>query len=163
MTKRNGHRQLTTRGSNRRSVVKGFVCAMLALPTNWVRAIGQFRSDEAFQRERLSETLTTLFGNQPINAHGGIRIIAADLAENGAVVPIKIEYEIDNVASVTILATENPFPLVGKFDYPTLGSDFVATRIKLAKSCDVIAVVETQDGLYRSQKPIEVTIGGCTV
>ena len=149
--------------NNRRSILKALTTSILLWPTKWVRAIDFARPVAAFQRQHFDETLNALFGDRAIQPHSGIRIIAAELAENGAVVPVKIEFSIDRVLSVAILATENPFPLVGKFDFLTFGSDFVATRIKLAASCDIVVVVETQEGLYSARQSVEVTIGGCGV
>jgi len=147
----------------RRSILKGVVTGIVLWPAKWVRAFELSRPIVAFQRDQLDETLDALFADRTILPHDGINIIATDLAENGAVVPIKIEFSIDHVASVIILATENPIPLIEKFDFLARGTDFVATRIKLASSCDILVVVETQDGLYSSRKSIEVTIGGCSV
>ena len=151
----------TAHSDNRRSFLKFLATIILLWPTRWVRAFDLVRPVAAFQSERFDETLNALFGDRALQPHDGIRIIAAELAENGAVVPVKIELNIERVESVAILATENPFPLVAKFDFLTSGTDFIATRIKLAVSCDIVIVVETQEGLYSARKPIEVTIGGC--
>ena len=37
----------------------------------------------------------------------------------------------------------------------------VSTRIKMAKTSDVIAVVKTDAGLFSTSKEVKVTIGGC--
>ena len=65
--------------------------------------------------------------------------------------------------TIAIIATKNPVPLVATFVCSPRTRAFVATRIKLAESCDVIAVVETDDGCFRARKAVEVTIGGCGV
>ena len=38
---------------------------------------------------------------------------------------------------------------------------FVSTRIKMAETADVIAVVKAGDKLYKNAKNVKVTIGGC--
>jgi sulfur-oxidizing protein SoxY len=37
----------------------------------------------------------------------------------------------------------------------------VSTRIKMAKTADVVAVVKSGDKLYSAAKSVKVTIGGC--
>ena len=137
--------------------------AVLSTPLAWAAGKLAARPTEAFRAEVIDETLRTLYGEADILTSDKIRIAAADLAENGAVVPIKIEAKLSDVRAISILAVENPIPLVGKFVFGEATVGFVATRIKLAKSGEVIAVVETADGLYQARKTIEVTIGGCGV
>ena len=105
--------------------------------------------------------MSDLFGDTEIPVSKEIRIAAADLAENGAVVPIKIEAGFQQVSAISIIATKNPVPLVAKFVLGKTTAGFIATRIKLAESCDVVAVVETPEGIYQARKAIKVTIGGC--
>ena len=38
---------------------------------------------------------------------------------------------------------------------------FVTTRIKMAKTSDVVAVVKADGKLYSAAKEVKVTIGGC--
>ncbi len=137
--------------------------AMFSTPLAWATRVLAARPIEAFRAEAIDQTLSALYGEAEILNSDKIRIAAADLAENGAVVPIKVEASLRHVRAISIIAIENPIPLVGKFVFGKATQGFVATRIKLAKSGDVIAVVETADGLYQARKTIEVTIGGCGV
>ena len=119
------------------------------------------RPRDAFAAENLAESITALFGGREIVDSDKIRITAADLAENGAVVPVKIETEFDHANEITLLASKNPVPLVARFSFGERVKPFIATRVKLAESSEIIAIVETKDGLYRARRYIEVTIGGC--
>ena len=121
------------------------------------------RPVKAFAAKSADQALRALYGDANIPASDAIRIAAVDLAENGAVVPIKIQAKLNAVRAISIIAVENPIPLVAKFVLGSSTNGFVATRIKLAKSGDVIAVVETDDGLYQARKTIGVTVGGCDV
>jgi len=119
------------------------------------------RPQAAFRAETLSATLRELYGDQDIAFSDKIRISAAALAENGAVVPIKIEAEFEGLRAISIIASKNPVPLVAKFAFAGNVAGSIATRIKLAESCEVIAVAETDTGCFQARKAIEVTIGGC--
>lgn len=147
----------------RRRMLLAILGSALAAPLAWAARLLAPRPSEAFQAENANQTLRALYGDANIQASDKIRITAANLAENGAVVPIKIEVGINAVRAVSIIAVENPIPLVGQFILGKTTTGFIATRIKLAQSGDVIAVVETADGLYQARKTIEVTIGGCGV
>ena len=134
----------------------------LTAPFAWAAAL-MARPDAAFRADTVAATLAELYPGQRITESDEIRVAAADLAENGAVVPIKVTTDLADVRSVSIIASANPVPLVATFVCGPRTNGFVATRIKLAESCDVVAVVETANGCYRAQKSIEVTIGGCGV
>ena len=136
---------------------------LLSTPFAWATRLLAARPNEAFRAETVDDTVRSLYGEADIFTSDKIRIAAADLAENGAVVPLKVEAKLVGVRAISIIAVENPIPLVGKFVFAKRTAGFVATRVKLAKSGDVIAVVETTNGLYQANKTIEVTIGGCGV
>ena len=115
----------------------------------------------AFEAKTVPDALTSLMGSDKHDGSDKITIKAPDIAENGAVVPVSVETSIEGVSSISIISEKNAAPLSASFK---LGSDteaFVATRIKLAKTMSVIAVVKSGDKLYSSGKEVKVTIGGC--
>ena len=65
---------------------------------------------------------------------------------------------------VSVFADGNPQPVVVSFRFtPASGRAAASTRIRLAKTQNVIALAETSDGsLYRTSREVQVTIGGCT-
>ena len=119
------------------------------------------RPRDAFSAETLSQSITALFGDREIVDSEKISITAADLAENGAVVPVKVETEFAHANQITLFASKNPVPLVARFSFGERVKPFIATRVKLAESSEIIAIVETEEGLYQARRFIEVTIGGC--
>ncbi len=101
-------------------------------------------------------------------ASGTIALKAPEIAENGNTVPISVSVESpmteDNyVSEVMILATGNPLPGVATFKFsPMSGSASASTRIRLAKTQDLIALARMSDGsLFMDSKSVKVTIGGC--
>ena len=115
----------------------------------------------AFQTEEFGPTLDALFGTREIATSDAIHIRAADLAENGAVVPVKVETDFERAKSITLLASKNPVPLIAQFVFADNVQPYVATRVKLAESSELIAIVDTDSGPLMAAKFIEVTIGGC--
>lgn len=92
---------------------------------------------------------------------GGVEIGAPEIAENGNTVPIEVAA--DGAVSIMILAAGNPNPGVGTFHFTKLSAESRAsTRIRLAKTQDVVAVAKMADGSSRmARREVKVTIGGC--
>jgi sulfur-oxidizing protein SoxY len=74
---------------------------------------------------------------------------------------VTVETDVAGVKSISILASGNNTPLIASFDLGENAVPFVSTRIKMAKTADVVAVVQTADGLISAAKSVKVTIGGC--
>ncbi|MFN0263058.1 thiosulfate oxidation carrier protein SoxY [Tepidamorphus sp. 3E244] len=99
---------------------------------------------------------------------GRVSIDAPEIAENGNTVPVGISVESpmtseDYVESVLILADGNPRPGVATFHFsPMSGEATAQTRMRLAKTQDVVALAKMSDGsVYMSRRTVKVTIGGC--
>ena len=91
-----------------------------------------------------------------------------EIAENGNTVPFTVSVdspmsETDNVRTVYIIATANPQPGVATFHFsPLSGKATVASRMRLAKTQDVLVIAELGDGRFlMSKRNVKVTIGGC--
>lgn len=99
---------------------------------------------------------------------GKITLTAPEIAENGNTVPIAVNVESamsgdDLVQSVIILADGNPNPAVATFNFTEAsGVAAATTRMRLAKTQNVIAVAKMADGsVFMDKKQVKVTIGGC--
>jgi sulfur-oxidizing protein SoxY len=99
---------------------------------------------------------------------GRIGLELPQIAENGNTVPIAFEVdspmtESDYVKAVHIFAEQNPLPNVGTFRFtPRSGKARAATRMRLLKTQNVVAVAEMSDGsVYMAKTEVKVTIGGC--
>lgn len=92
---------------------------------------------------------------------GGVELIAPEIAENGNTVPIQVSAP--GAVEITLFAAGNPTPAVATFKFgPLAGSRSGSTRIRLAKTQDVIAVAKMEDGSFQMAKStVKVTIGGC--
>jgi sulfur-oxidizing protein SoxY len=115
----------------------------------------------------VAEAIKKLIGDkQP--TEGRITLELPQIAENGRTVPIAFEVDspmsdTDYVKAVHIFADKNPRPDVATFHFtPASAKARVATRMRLAKTQNVIAVAEMSDGsVYMAKNQIKVTIGGC--
>lgn len=91
-----------------------------------------------------------------------ITIKIPKVAENGAIVPITIYSEIENTQLISIIAEKNPVPLIAQFSFSPTMLKQVTTRIKLADTGDVIALVRANDDdYYSSRQQVRVVVGGC--
>lgn len=119
--------------------------------------------------EKVSETLQRLFGGRPLQPAGEqIKFEAPTIAENGSVVPLRVESSLPMapdkyVKRVYIITDKNRRPLNASFGFtPEAGKASFGTNIRLAESSDVRVVAEMSDGtLYEAKREIKVTIGGC--
>ena len=101
-------------------------------------------------------------------AAGGLKFTTPAIAENGNTVPISVEVEgqfsaASYVKAIHLFAEANPAPEVITFEFtPASGRAKVATRIRLAKTQAVVALVEWSDGrVLQAINEVKVTIGGC--
>lgn len=92
---------------------------------------------------------------------GAITLNTPEIAENGNTVPIEVAAP--GAKSVTIYADGNPVPSVATFNFGPLNpSQSASTRIRLARTQNVVAVAEMADGSWQmASSEVKVTIGGC--
>lgn len=91
-----------------------------------------------------------------------------EIAENGNTVPFSIAVdspmtEQDYVKAVHVLSTGNPQPVVATFHFtPESGKAAVSSRMRLARTQDIVSVAELSDGEFAmTKRTVKVTIGGC--
>jgi sulfur-oxidizing protein SoxY len=99
---------------------------------------------------------------------GKVTIEMPEIAENGNTVPFSISVESpmtekDYVKTIHIIATANPQPGVATYRFtPLSGKAAVSSRMRLARTQDVIGIAELSDGRFlMSKRSVKVTIGGC--
>lgn len=103
---------------------------------------------------------TKAFAGGATVAEGGIDLTTPEIAENGNTVPVS--FSAPGAKRVTLLADGNPLPGVATFSFSELAEATGTTRIRLAKSQNVVAIAEMADGSFTQvAKAVKVTIGGC--
>jgi sulfur-oxidizing protein SoxY len=115
----------------------------------------------AFEAKSMAD-LTKALGLQAPVASKDIVLQAADIAENGAVVPVGASTTLPGVKRLMILIEKNPSVLTASFDITDSIDASISTRAKMGQSSNVFAVAVMNDGrtLY-AVKEVKVTLGGC--
>jgi sulfur-oxidizing protein SoxY len=90
-----------------------------------------------------------------------IVLTVPELAENGAVVPVTVESRLPGTREIYLVVEANPNPTVVRFTFPEGTEPWVATRIKMAESSTVYAIVRADGRLYSACCDTRVTVGGC--
>lgn len=114
----------------------------------------------AFEARDLNAALAGI-GGANAEQSAQIEVKAADIAENGAVVPVEITSRIPNTEGIAIVAEKNGFPLVADFKLMNGAEGYVSTRIKLGATSNVRALVRAGGRTFTAAKEVKVTIGGC--
>ena len=158
---------IDTIDSTRRLILKG--AALLALLgiagvrfglTSAVAAANDKYPEDAFKQKKSDDAIKALYG-KTAEASDKVKLDAPEIAENGAVVPISVSSTLADVTSISILVAENPNALAASYKIPAGTMPTVANRLKMAKTSNVIAVVEAGGKLYSATKEVKVTVGGC--
>lgn len=114
----------------------------------------------AFESKTMADVYKTLGVESP-TVSADVQVIASDIAENGAVVPVEAISKIPNTTQISFLVEKNPTMLTAQFD---LGPDTIpeiSTRLKMAQTSNVVALVKADGKFYTASKEIKVTLGGC--
>ncbi len=116
--------------------------------------------EDAFKQKTDAEAIKALYG-KTAEASDRIKLDAPEIAENGAVVPIAVTTTLAGVTSISFFVSENPNALAASYVIPEGTMPAIANRLKMAKTCNVIAIVESGGKLFSATKEVKVTVGGC--
>ncbi len=150
----------------RRSFLKGLGAIPVALGVGSLPILAKekpkLKSKNAMPFKKALEIVTNGKGAKQ---SAKVKLIVPEIAENGAVVPVKVNVDepIENVKSIHILTTKNSNARCADvFLSPRNGKAYFATRIKLGGTQEVVAVAVLKNGsAIMAKKPVKVTIGGC--
>jgi sulfur-oxidizing protein SoxY len=154
-------------GTTRRDVLKtggGVTLLTLLAAAGWLApgaARAQAWNKAAFDAKTLADTTKALGAGTPAQSKDITFVSTPDIAENGAVVPIGIASAIPKTESIAILVEKNPSMLAASFDIPAGTDPAVSTRVKMAETSNVYALVKADGKYYVASKEIKVTLGGC--
>ena len=152
---------------SRRNFLHGVALAgVLGAGLGLLRSVAAFAADaagwpvDAFKQKAEPEALKSLYG-KGAEPSDKVRLDAPEIAENGAVVPISVSTSLPNVTSISVLVAENPYALAASYKIPEGTTASVSSRFKMAKTSNVVAIVESDGKLYSATKEVKVTVGGC--
>lgn len=113
----------------------------------------------AFDATLMSDVMRSL-GSTPVPSDA-IDLEMPELTENGAMVPVAVTSRLPKTEQILLLADSNPFPMVALFEVSAGTEPYISTRVKLAQTCTVHAIVKADGRLYSVTKNAAVISGGC--
>lgn len=115
----------------------------------------------------MPQVMRKLVGAATINP-GKVKLDIPPLVENGHLVPLSVRVDspmtaADHVKAIHVLTERNPLPEMASFYLgPRAGRAFVATRVRLADTQNVMAIAEMSDGTFWSDSAfLIVTLAAC--
>jgi sulfur-oxidizing protein SoxY len=151
-------RRLILKGAGMVALI-GFGSLPFSLAPAFAAANDKYPED-AFKQKSDADAIKALYG-KTAEVSDKVKMDAPEIAENGAVVPISVSSTLPDVTSIAILVAENPNALAASYQIPAGTLPSVANRLKMAKTTNVIAIVEAGGKLYSTSKEVKVTVGGC--
>src|ERR1700744_2555633 len=109
--------------------------------------------EDAFKQKSDADAIKLLYG-RTAEASDKVKLDAPEIAENGAVVPISVSTTLTEVTSIAFLTSENPNALAAVYRIPPGTLPSVANRLKMAKTSNVIVIVEAGGKLYSALKEV---------
>ena len=116
---------------------------------------------KAFTAKKIDVAMSVMNGKGKPTPSADITVEAPDIAENGAVVSVKVKTTLPKVESISIYVPVNAFPLSASYILSSQMETSITGRIKMAKTSDVVAIVKSNGKLYTAKKGVKVTLGGC--
>jgi len=149
-----------TDGMRRREVLAVAGAGLALAPLPWRAAL----ADDDAARRAIAEVL----GDADAVREGRVAFNAPAVADNGAMVPVKVVVdspmtEADHVTAIHVFAPQNPRAFIAAFHLsPLMGRAEVQTRIRLGRTQRVLAVATLSDGTrWSGAAEVRVTLGGC--
>lgn len=113
-----------------------------------------------FDGKTLDEVVKAM-GGSAAQQSSDIVLKAPEIAENGATVPVEITSKLPGTKSISILSEKNPHALSATFQIPDGTEPYVSTRVKVAETSKLYALVQTDKGFFYTDQIVKVTLGGC--
>ena len=117
--------------------------------------------ENAFNAKSIDTAIKDLYGTSDLTESSDVELKAPEIAENGAVVPVTVKSSLSGVSSISIIIAGNGRPMATELKLTSKSLPVFSTRVKVAKSSKIIAVVQQGDKLYSASKDVKVTVGGC--
>lgn len=149
------------RDIDRRDFVQGCIAAgALGAGLLTVRPARAEWPKAAFEETDLNKAMIALLGRAEATDSDALTLKAPEIAENGPVVPVTVECSLPGVESLSLFGDQNRYPLLAHLVLTASAVPLLSTRVKLGKTCTVIAVAKAGGKLFGAKQEIKVTIGG---
>lgn len=115
----------------------------------------------AFDAKGAVNDVVKALGGSAAQESADVVLTGPDIAENGAVVPLGVSSKLPKTEMMALLVEKNPNALAGMFMMTPETEPAVSTRVKMAQTSDVFALVKADGKYYFAKKEVKVTLGGC--
>jgi sulfur-oxidizing protein SoxY len=148
---------------NRRDMLRITSILGMALSAGLLTAGDVFGAEwntKVFDAKSLDDAMKAL-GADKFTESTDVSLVASDIAENGAVVPVTVTSKAANTEFIAILVDKNPNAMAASFNIPPGTEPSISTRVKMAGTSNVHALVKADGKWLVASKEIKVTLGGC--
>jgi len=152
---------------NRRELLKaggGTAVMVLAASAGLLGSESAFAQEwnkTAFEGKSLNEVVKALGGMTAAESKDISFFNTADIAESGATVSVGVISKLPRTETIAILVEKNPAALSANFTIPDGTESTVLTRVKMAQTSNVYALVKADGKYLYAVKEVKVTLGGC--
>ena len=147
----------------RRDVLRNMSLLGLVLSSSLFGSLNVFGAEwkaKNFEAKSLEAALKEI-GVDKYTMSSDVTVSSAEIAENGAVVPVSVSSNIPNTEYMAILVEKNPSPLAIAFNISEGTDAAITTRVKMNGTSNVYAIVKADGKWFAAKKEIKVTLGGC--
>jgi sulfur-oxidizing protein SoxY len=116
---------------------------------------------ETFFAASPADAIRALLDTDQTPLDPAVELDVTDTVEMADMVPLSVRTTLDNVESITIVADKNPNPIIAYYRLDPRLRPYIATRVRLAKSGDVHALVQAGGTVHRATKNVKIAISGC--
>jgi sulfur-oxidizing protein SoxY len=150
------------------SMLTASAVAVVTVPTGLLAEEAKKAPKKGPNDMSFDEAVKAITSDKGAKESDKIKLSVPEIAENGAVVPVKVNVdhpmeENNYVKAIHVLNKGNGNARCADIMLtPANAEGYFATRVKLSKTQDVVALVELSDGTFiQTAKSVKVTIGGC--
>lgn len=142
---------------NRRAVMKAMIScgALVSVGGLLPRQVMAGWNVAAFSAATQEDAIQMMFAAEPV-VSDDIHLQVPRVAVDGSVVPVSVTVSLANVESISLFLEGSPNPLVAEFMLPEGTQAEVLTRIRMAKTTVVTAVVKADGQLLSASQEVEV-------
>jgi len=124
----------------------------------WVRAA---LPPQTFFAPSPAAAISAVLGTDQAPLDADVELDIPSMVEVADMVPLTATTTLDNIESITIVADHNPNPVIAYYRLSPQLWPYVATRVRLAESGNVHALVKSNGKVHRATKHVDISISGC--
>jgi sulfur-oxidizing protein SoxY len=105
--------------------------------------------------------VSAVLGTDQTPLDAAVELEIPSMVEVADMVPLTVATTLDDVESITIVADDNPNPIIAYYRLTPQLWPYIATRVRLAKSGNANALVKAGGTVHRASKHVAISISGC--